>query len=303
MEKAKILIVEDEVIVAQDIQDMVKARGYDALAIVSSGEAAIQKAAELKPDLVLMDIVLKGEMDGIEAAEQIRDRFRIPIVYLTAYAEAKTIERAKVTEPFGYLLKPFEERELHTAIEIALYKHKLETALRESEERFHTFFDSLPLGVAMSDSEGRILAANKAACRLVGYTQEELVGLPFSELTVPEDQEKYTELYNSMVSDERDHYLIDKRYVRKAGDFVWCRVHASAIRNKQGGFDYGVAIMEDLTEFKQVEELLLRKKFELDTTLVECKQIEEALERVEQKYREITEFLPDLIYKTLLYEA
>lgn len=303
MGNVKILIVEDEVIVARDIEDMVKAQGYDALAIAYSGEAAIKKAEELKPDLVLMDILLKGEMDGIEAAEQIYNRFHIPIVYLTAYAEDKTIERAKLTEPFGYLLKPFEERELHTAIEIALYKHKLETALRESEERFHTFFDSLPLGVTMSDSEGCILAANKAACRLIGYSHEELVGLPFSEVTVPEDQKKCTELYDSMVGGERDHYLVDKRYVRKEGDLVWCRMHASVIRNEQGGFKYGVVIIEDLSEFKQAEELLLQKKFELEGTLSECKRVEEALERAEQKYREITEFLPDLIYKTFLYEA
>ena len=303
MGTVKILIVEDEVIVARDIRDMVKARGYDALAIAYSGEAALKKVEEFKPDLVLMDIVLKGAMDGIEAAERIRDRFDIPIVYLTAYAEDKTIARAKVTEPFGYLLKPFDERELHTAIEIALYKHKLETALRESEERFHTFFDSLPLGVAMSDSEGRILAANKAVCRLVGYSQEELAGRPFAEITVPEDQEKCIVLYASMVDGERDHYLLDKRCVRKKGDLVWCRVHASVIRNEQGSFKYGVRIIEDLTEFKQVEELLLQKKFELKNTIGNCKQIEDALAQTEQKYRELTEFLPDLIFKTLLYEA
>ena len=303
MGTVKILIVEDEVIVARDIEDMVKARGYGVPSIAYSGEAALKKVEEIKPDLVLMDIVLKGAIDGIETAERIHDRANIPIVYLTAYAEDKTIERAKVTEPFGYLLKPFEERELHTAIEIALYKHKLETALRESEERFHTFFDSLPLGVAMSDSEGRILALNREACRLIGYPQEELVGRPFADITLPEDQKSCNVLYASLVGGERDHYMVDKRYVQKGGDIVWCRVHASVIRNEQGRFKYGVVIIEDLTEFKQVEKLLLQKKFELESTIGECKRIEDALAQTEQKYRELTEFLPDLIFKTLLYEA
>ncbi len=127
----RILVVEDEAIVAMDIQDMLKSRGYDAPATASSGEEAIKKVAEIKPDLVLMDIVLKGEMDGIEAAGQIRNRFNIPVVYLTAHADNETLQRAKITEPFGYMLKPLEERELYSTIEIALYKHMMEEKLRE----------------------------------------------------------------------------------------------------------------------------------------------------------------------------
>jgi CheY-like chemotaxis protein len=123
MAKEKILIVEDEVVVARDIQYTVKAMGYDAPVIAYSGEEAIKIAEEIKPNLVLMNITLKGEMDGIAAAEQIRDRFDTPVVYLTTYVDDQTVERAKVTEPFGYLLKPLEERELRTTIKIALYKH------------------------------------------------------------------------------------------------------------------------------------------------------------------------------------
>ncbi|MFH1954289.1 MAG: response regulator [Pseudomonadota bacterium] len=100
-------------------------------AVVFSGEETIEKAAEMHPDLVLMDIRLKGEMDGIEAAEQIRARFHIPLVYLTACANGESLQRVKVSEPFGYILKPFEERELHGSIEIALYRHKMERRLKE----------------------------------------------------------------------------------------------------------------------------------------------------------------------------
>lgn len=126
MANPKILIVEDEDIIAEDLQDCLKNLGYMVSAIASSGEEALQKTTEMHPDLVLMDIRLKGDIDGVEAANQIRTRFNIPLVYLTAYADKDTLQRAKVTEPFGYILKPFEERELYTVIEIALYKHEME---------------------------------------------------------------------------------------------------------------------------------------------------------------------------------
>ncbi|MBW2204117.1 MAG: response regulator, partial [Deltaproteobacteria bacterium] len=113
MAKAEILIVEDDGVVARDIQNRLENLGFEVYAIVPSGEKAIQKAKEDSPDLVLMDIMLKGEMDGTVAAEQIRSQFDIPVVYLTAYADKGVLERAKVTEPFGYIIKPFEDRELN----------------------------------------------------------------------------------------------------------------------------------------------------------------------------------------------
>jgi CheY-like chemotaxis protein len=132
--KVRILIVEDESVVAKDIEIRLKGLGYAVSAIASSGEGAIQKAAETHPDLVLMDIVLKGDMDGIEAASQIRSRLNIPVLYLTAYTDEKTLERAKITEPFVYIIKPFQERELHSNIEMALFKHKVERERKEMEE-------------------------------------------------------------------------------------------------------------------------------------------------------------------------
>jgi len=131
MKQKQVLVVEDETIIARDIQRKLKVLGYNAPIIASSGEEAVAMAEELIPDLVLMDIVLKGAMDGIEAARLIRERFDIPVVYLTAYADEKTLERAKVTEPFGYMLKPFEEGELHSNIEMALYRHSAAKEYRE----------------------------------------------------------------------------------------------------------------------------------------------------------------------------
>jgi len=121
---ARILIVEDETIVAEDIRGSLQNLGYDISAVVSSGEEAVQKVEDGDPDLVLMDIVLKGEMDGIEAAELIKARFTIPVIYLTAYADETLLQRAKVTEPYEYILKPFEDEELRTVIEAALSEFK-----------------------------------------------------------------------------------------------------------------------------------------------------------------------------------
>jgi|SRR6516165_9130893 CheY-like chemotaxis protein len=135
MPSAQILVVEDESIVARNIQMELTGLGYKVPAIVSSGEDALQKVAETHPDLVLMDIVLKGDLDGVQTAEQIRERYDVPVVFLTAYADERTLQRAKRTEPFGYLLKPYEERELETTIEIALQKHKTERVLKESQPR------------------------------------------------------------------------------------------------------------------------------------------------------------------------
>ena len=140
MEKAQILVVEDERIVAKNIQNKLKKFGYDIPAVAYSGEEAIKKIAETHPDLVLMDINLEGDMDGIQAAEQIRTRFDIPVIYLTAYADEETMQRAKVTEPYSYILKPFQAEELQTNIELALYKHKMDKELRESEEQHRTLF-------------------------------------------------------------------------------------------------------------------------------------------------------------------
>ncbi|HEY3363327.1 MAG TPA: response regulator [Methanosarcina sp.] len=124
MANGRILIVEDEHIVAIGIKRMLKDLGYVVTGIASSGEDAIAKAESTFPDLVLMDIMLKGDMDGVEAAREIKEKFEIPIVYLTAYSDNEILERAKITEPLGYIIKPFDEKDLYSNIEVALHKHR-----------------------------------------------------------------------------------------------------------------------------------------------------------------------------------
>ncbi len=134
----KILIVEDEVIVAKDIQNRLEAMSYSTTARAISGEEAIQIAGETQPDLVLMDIKLSGKMDGIEAAQEIQARYRIPVIYMTAYSDEATLKRARVTEPFGYIIKPVKDRELLANIEMALYKHRAEKELHQQRDLAET---------------------------------------------------------------------------------------------------------------------------------------------------------------------
>ncbi len=137
----RIMIVEDEELTALGIKNCLEEMGYTVTSSEFSGEEAIRKAEEDKPDLVIMDIILRGEMDGIEAAGQIRSRFNIPVVYLTAYSDEEMLNRLMKTEPFGYVNKPFNDKDLRVAVEIAFYKHSMENAFRESQMRYRTLFE------------------------------------------------------------------------------------------------------------------------------------------------------------------
>ncbi len=142
MAKTNVLVVEDEGIVSKDIQHSLKKLGYNVIGSSSTGEKAIELALELKPDIVLMDIMLKGKLTGIEAAEEIKEAINIPVIYLTAYADEGTLAKAKVTEPYGYIIKPFKEIDLHTSIEMALYKHQKVSEVRKERDLLYSLVDN-----------------------------------------------------------------------------------------------------------------------------------------------------------------
>lgn len=142
MAKINVLVVEDESIVSKDIQHSLKKLGYNVVGAASTGEKAIELAAETKPDIVLMDIMLKGELTGIDAAEAIRKASKIPVVYLTAYADEGTLAKAKVTEPYGYIIKPFKEIDIHTSIEMAIYKHQKESEVLKERDLLYSLVEN-----------------------------------------------------------------------------------------------------------------------------------------------------------------
>ena len=170
MAKATILVVEDEFITGADLQNNLQNMGYDVPEVVDTGEGAIKKAGELHPDIVLMDITLIGEMTGIEAAAQIRERYGIPVIFLTAHSDDTTITRALESEPFGYIIKPFEERNLKSAIKMALFKHSMDQKLKERDRTIDTLMNATADATALLDLEGRVLAANAAFAQRMGKT-------------------------------------------------------------------------------------------------------------------------------------
>lgn len=142
MAKTNVLVVEDEAIVSKDIQHSLQKLGYNVVGAASTGEKAIDMVGNLNPDIVLMDIMLKGKMTGIDAAEEIKAKHDIPVIYLTAYADEATLSRAKVTEPYGYIIKPFKEIDIHTSIEMAIYKHFKETEVRKERDLLFSLVDN-----------------------------------------------------------------------------------------------------------------------------------------------------------------
>jgi len=262
MANAQIMIVEDEGIIAKDIQNTLESLGYAVPAIASSGEEAIKKAAETLPDLVLMDIVLEGHMDGVEAAERIRDRLDIPVVYLTAYADNKTLQRAKITEPYGYILKPFSERELYTTIEMALYKHKMEKKLRESQQWLVTTLKSIGDAVIATDAGGFITFMNPVAEALTGWNQEDAAGKPLKKLfnIINEETGKQAEdpatrvLREGVVVGLANHTVL----VARDGTKYPIDDSGAPIRDDKGNITGVVLVFRDITEKRNMEEALLK---------------------------------------------
>jgi DNA-binding LytR/AlgR family response regulator len=142
MAKTNVLVVEDESIVSKDIQHSLKKLGYNVVGAAATGEKALELAISERPDIILMDIMLKGDMNGIETAEKIKEDLRIPIIYLTAYADESTLEKAKITEPYGYIIKPFKEVDLHTSIEMALYKYSKEKEVLKERDLFYSLIEN-----------------------------------------------------------------------------------------------------------------------------------------------------------------
>ncbi|MBN1285472.1 MAG: GAF domain-containing protein [Anaerolineae bacterium] len=255
MGKGSILIVEDEGVIAKDIQLTLRRLGYTVLGRASSGAAAIEQTRALQPDLIIMDIVLKGEMDGIEAAEFIRDGFDVPVIFLTAYADDEHLQRAKAAEPFGYIVKPFNERDLRSTIEMALYKHKAEKKLRESETIFRSTFESIPDPATIWEQQpdGRLILtqANKAALEATGGSMGAFIGADLETLYSGEPQ-----------------ILANARKALETGQTVREEIHPTTKYSQGEWFliDYArigegkiIIVAKDITKRKHTEEAFIKR--------------------------------------------
>jgi diguanylate cyclase (GGDEF)-like protein/PAS domain S-box-containing protein len=260
MTKARILIVEDEIVVAQDIQSTLIQLGYEVSTLVSSGEAALACLDDVKPDLVLMDIHLAGEMDGITTAKHIRQRMLVPVVYLTAYSDEDTLRRANVTEPYGYILKPFEDRELTIAIDIAIYRHDVEQKLRQMERWLASTLKSIGDAVLTTDLDGKITFINNIAEILTGWDKAEVLGRRFDEALKLVDSKTHAPLADLVLRVIREDIVMDMDahilLVTRDGSERPVDESAAPIRDNMGTVIGVVVVFRDIGAQKQMEEQL-----------------------------------------------
>ena len=247
MSKTQIMVVEDERIIAEDIQRSLDHIGYTVSAVVSSGDEALKKTKELKPDLILMDIRLRGEMDGIESANQIHAKYDIPVIYLTSFADEETLERAKKTEPFGYIFKPVEEKELQGAIETALYKFQMQKKLKESEERFRSLYENTTIGLYRTTPDGHIVMANPSLIKMLGFTSfEELANRNLEAIGL---EARYPRSKFKKLMEEKGQVQgFQSAWKRKDGTPVYIKESAKALKDEKGNILYYEGTVEDITE-------------------------------------------------------
>jgi diguanylate cyclase (GGDEF)-like protein/PAS domain S-box-containing protein len=260
MLKERILVVEDEVIIALDIQRTLIKMGYEVPEFVTSAEAALERIAALQPDLVLMDIHLSGATDGIATADEIRRRHHLPVVFLTAHSDEATVNRAKITEPYGYVLKPFEERELQIAIEIALYRHSAEMKLRQMERWLGRTLKSIGDGIITTDNTEKITFMNQMAEVLTGWPQPAALGRPFGEVFRLIHTTTRTGVGNLMERVLENGLIIDlspdTALIDREGLEVPIDKSAAPVRDEDGNTIGMVIVFRELTVRKYVEEKL-----------------------------------------------
>jgi len=212
MEKLNIFIVEDESIVAKDIQNSLVKLGYNVVGIANNGNDAIEKIIELMPDLVLMDIMIKGDLTGIDVSEKIKEKISVPVIFLTAYADEGTLSKAKITEPYGYILKPFKEIDLHSTIEMAVYKHQKDTALLKERDFLYSLVEN-------KDDNNKDILFVKANSRLVKVLLKDIYFVEaLKDYVIINTQSARYTVHSTM-----------KDIDRKLGNIDFARIHRSFI--------------------------------------------------------------------------
>lgn len=257
MPRQKILIVEDEPIISMELSHRLKRSGYDVVGTSATGDDAIKKSAELFPDLILMDIQIHGQMDGIETARTIRSKQDIPVVYLTAFSDEKTLERAKLTQPYGFLIKPFEQRELESTIEVALHNREKELKQKEYEQWLDATLKNISDGIITTDNTGIINFVNHAAEEILLVNKLSILGKSIKELFRVQDYHTNADLENpalAILNDSKKE-LRNCEMILKRSDSssVTIETTTSLIKLEIGTVSGTVVVFRDITEKKIID--------------------------------------------------
>lgn len=253
MANETILVVEDEGIIAMHLQRMLTGFGFRVPVTVESGEAALRTVAEIHPDLVLMDIQLQGEMDGIETARCIRDHWDTPVIYLSAFGEDARLAQARHTEPYGYLMKPVQERELRATIEMALFKHRLDQQLRASEAGYRELYHNTPAMFHTTDPNQRIIQVSDYWLSVLGYSRDDVIGQPVMRFIAPESHKYMVEVvgpelgHNGMVRDA------ECRFLCKDGRTIDTVFSIVGIYDEEGVMQRALSALVDISARKRAE--------------------------------------------------
>jgi PAS domain S-box-containing protein len=265
----KILIVVDEILVGGELGGRLTSLGYEVAAIASSAGEAVAMTAQAAPDLVLVDMAVRGDRNGVGAASELRRHWKIPVVFMITETDEASLQRAGVTEPDGYVVKPCTDRELRVNIELALCKHDAARAVHELEDRFFT--NSIDM-LCCLDFNGHFKRLNPAWERALGFTRKELMSRPFIEFVHPDDRERTLE-QNARVRAGGQALAFENRYLCKDGSYRWFRWNAAPDSAEK--VIYSVA--RDVTASKQAEDEREQLVCELQEALAEVKSLREIL--------------------------
>ncbi|HAK45174.1 MAG TPA: two-component system response regulator [Spirochaeta sp.] len=260
MKNEKILVVEDERIIAIDLQRRLERFGYTVVGIAAAGDQAIELVKQYSPDIILMDIMLVGDIDGIETATIIKNEFAIPVIFLTAYSDDKTLERAKIAEPSGYILKPFKDKELYTTIDISLYKYRVDQELKRQQRWSTAILHSIGDGIIATSTDEKIILLNPIAEKITGWTEEEALGRYIADIIELEDMSESG--HSKMALPGAETSIARKRpftfkncyLANRLGEKLQVEGSLASITDKTGVFEGLVLAIRDMTTVKKLSE-------------------------------------------------
>lgn len=256
----KVLVVEDEILSATDIVDMIRSFGYSTLGPVATGEDALLFAGRDKPDIILMDIHLRGDIDGITAATEIRTKYKIPVIYITAHSDIETLDRVKVTEPYGYIMKPFGERDIYLTLELAIGKIESEKKFAKREVWYSTILSSIEDGVIATNSDGKITYMNASAEEMTGYSFSDAQNMPLKKIfnvtntSCNEKKEKSEEETFDFAGDGISSFMKNYFLLSQNGLKVSIDYSTSTIEHHSDASLGGVILFRDITERQEAQE-------------------------------------------------